>query len=78
MPYGDNKHFEHLKLPVTWGVIGIVAIVGVIAALMLLGDRREEVDGKTYGDRGGFDVAAEKTNGVLSAPVHAVGAIAID
>ncbi len=74
MSYGDNKHFEHLKLPVTWAVIGIVAVVGVIAALMLLGDRREEVEGKTYGDRSGFDVAAEKTNGVLSAPVHAVGA----
>ncbi len=74
MSYGDNKHFEHLKLPVTWAVIGIVGVIGVIAALMLLGDRREEVEGKTYGDRSGFDVAAEKTNGVLSAPVHAVGA----
>ncbi len=74
MSYGDNKHFEHLKLPVTWAVMGIVVVVGVIAALMLLGDRREEVDGKTYGDRAGFDTTAEKANAVLSMPVHGIGA----
>ncbi|WP_443748257.1 rod shape-determining protein MreC [Asticcacaulis solisilvae] len=74
MSYGDNKHFEHLKLPVTWAVMGIVVVVSIIAALMFLGDRREEVDSKTFGDRSGFDAAAEKTNGVLSVPVHAVGA----
>mgnify|MGYP000574266641 CR=1 FL=1 len=74
MPYGDNKHFEHLKLPVTWAVMGIVVVVSIIAALMFLGDRREEVDGKSFGDRSGFDSAAEPANAVLSTPVHVVGA----
>lgn len=74
MSYGDNKHFEHLKLPVTWAVMGIVVVVGVVAALMFLGDRREEVDGKSFGDRSGFDSAAEPANAILSLPVHGVGA----
>ena len=74
MPYGDNKHFEHLKLPVTWAVMGIVVVVSIIAALMFLGDRREELDGKSFGDRSGFDSAAEPANAVLSTPVHVVGA----
>lgn len=74
MSYGDNKHFEHLKLPVTWAVMGIVVVIGIIAALMFLGDRREEVEGRTFGDRTGFDSAAEPANAVLSAPVHVVGA----
>ena len=74
MAYGDNKHFEHLKLPVTWAVMGIVVVVGVAAALMFLGDRREEVDPGTYPNRAGFDSAAEPANAVMSAPVHAVGA----
>ncbi len=74
MAYGDNKHFEHLKLPVTWAVMGIVVVVGVAAALMFLGDRREEVDPGTYPNRSGFDSAAEPANAVMSAPVHAVGA----
>ncbi len=74
MAYGDNKHFEHLKLPVTWAVMGVVVVVGVAAALMFLGDRREEVDQGTYPNRAGFDSAAEPANAVMSAPVHAVGA----
>jgi len=74
VPYGDNKHFEHLKLPVTWAVMGIVVVVSIIAALMFLGDRREELDGKSFGDRSGFDSAAEPANAVLSTPVHVVGA----
>ncbi len=74
MAYGDNKHFEHLKLPVTWAVMGVVVVVGIAAALMFLGDRREEVDASTYGNRSNFDSAAEPANAALSAPVHVVGA----
>lgn len=74
MSYGENKHFEHLKLPVTWAVIGIVVVICIIAALMFLGDRHEEVEADTYGTRAGFDRAAEPVNGALSAPVHVVGA----
>jgi rod shape-determining protein MreC len=71
--YGDNKHFEHLKLPVTWAVMAIVVGVCIFAALMLLGDRREEVEQSTYGDRSTFDSAAKPVNGALAAPVHVVG-----
>jgi rod shape-determining protein MreC len=71
--YGDNKHFEHLKLPVTWAVMAIVVGVCIFAALMLLGDRREEVEQSTYGDRSVFDSAAKPVNGALAAPVHVVG-----
>lgn len=74
MAYGDNKHFEHLKLPVTWAVMAIVVGVCIFAALMLLGDRREEVEPNTYGDRSAFDSAAKPVNGALAAPVHVVGA----
>ena len=74
MAYGDNKHFEHLKLPVTWAVMAIVVGVCIFAALMLLGDRREEVEAGTYGDRSAFDSAAKPVNGALAAPVHVVGA----
>jgi rod shape-determining protein MreC len=73
VPYGDNKHFEHLKLPVTWLVLGIVGIVVVIAALMFLGDRRDEVDPSAYSARTGFDSVAEPVNSVLSGPVHVAG-----
>jgi len=71
--YGENKHFEHLKLPVTWAVMAVVVVVCVGAALMFLGDRHSEVDGETYGNRSGFDSAAEPLNAGLSAPVHVVG-----
>jgi rod shape-determining protein MreC len=73
VPYGDNKHFEHLKLPVTWVVIGIVVVVIVMAGLMLLGDKRDEVDQGAYAARTGFDAAAGPVNNVLSWPVHKVG-----
>ncbi len=71
MPYGEKKHFEHLKLPMTWAVMGLVGAVCVVAALMFLGDRRDPDEGG-YGNRG-FDTAAGPVNKVLAAPVHVVG-----
>ncbi|MFT3996042.1 MAG: rod shape-determining protein MreC [Asticcacaulis sp.] len=72
MAYGDNQPFEHLKLPLTWGVMILVAAVVVVGALMFLGDRRGGFDAAAYGNRAGFDRAAAKTNNVLSAPAHFV------
>ena len=71
MPYGDKKHFEHLKLPMTWAVMGVVGAVCVVAALLFLGDRRDPDEGG-YGNRG-FDAATSLPGKVLSTPVHAVG-----
>ncbi|MDI7775210.1 rod shape-determining protein MreC [Asticcacaulis sp. EMRT-3] len=74
MSYGDNnKHFEHLKLPVTWTVMGLVAVICVGAALMFLGDRRGQDEATAYGNRSGFDAAAGPVNNVLSWPVHKMG-----
>ena len=72
MPYGDQKkHFEHLKLPVTWGVMGIVGVVCVVAALMFIGDRRDQADEASY--RTGFDTVASVPNKILDKPVQVVG-----
>ncbi|ESQ83605.1 hypothetical protein AEAC466_13095 [Asticcacaulis sp. AC466] len=74
MPYGDNnKHFEHLKLPMTWAVMGVVAVVCIVAALMFLGDRREDVEPGAYNKRAGFDTVASLPDKALSYPVHKIG-----
>ena len=74
MAYGDNnKHFEQLKLPMTWAVMGIVGVVCVGAALLFLGDRREEVEPGSFANRAGFDGVASLPDKALALPVHAVG-----
>lgn len=74
MAYGDkNKHFEHLKLPMTWAVMGIVGVVCVGAALLFLGDHREDVEQASFANRAGFDGVASLPDKALALPVHAVG-----
>lgn len=74
MPYGDQKkHFEHLKLPVTWGVMGVVGVVCVVAALLFIGDHRAQVDETSYANRAGFDTVASVPNRILDKPVQVVG-----
>lgn len=74
MPYGDQKkHFEHLKLPVTWGVMGMVGVVCVVAALLFIGDHRAQVDEASYANRAAFDGVASVPNKILDKPVQVVG-----
>jgi rod shape-determining protein MreC len=74
LAYGDNnRHFEHLRLPMTWTVMGVVGVICVGALLMFLGDRRHQDEATAYGDRAGFDAAAGPVNNVLSFPVHKIG-----
>ncbi|UDF02737.1 rod shape-determining protein MreC [Asticcacaulis sp. AND118] len=72
MSYGDNQPFQHLKLPITWGVMVVVAAICVVGALMFLGDRRGGLDAASYGNRAGFDRAAAKGNNLLTGPAHFV------
>ena len=66
MPYGDQKkHFEHLKLPVTWGVMGVVGVVCVIAALMFIGDRRDQGEAALASRGGLYFSSAEDFSGCL-------------
>ena len=74
MPYGDQKkHFEHLKLPVTWGVMGVVGVVCVVAALLFIGDHRAQVDEASFANRAAFDGVASVPNRILDKPVQVVG-----
>lgn len=74
MSYGDNnKHFEHLRLPMTWTVLGVVGVISVLAVLMFMGDRRDRDEATAYGNRSGFDTVAGPVNNVLSWPVHKIG-----
>nr|WP_303649708.1 rod shape-determining protein MreC [Asticcacaulis machinosus] len=53
--------------------MALVAAVCIFGALSFLGDRREEVSGRSYGNRSGFDAAAGPASNVLATPAHVVG-----
>jgi rod shape-determining protein MreC len=57
----------------TWAVMGMVALICVAAALLFLGDRREEVEASGYANRAGFDTVAGFPDKVLAYPVHKIG-----
>ena len=67
--------FEKHRVPLTWtaGVAVLVAVL--IAALLLISDRRDAAQGSVgYGKaRGGFDAVVGRTNGVLAAPMRWIG-----
>lgn len=76
MPYGEKSSFEAIKVPLTWGVMVIVAGLCIIGVLLFLGDRRSDMTEASYGNRAGFDAAAGPANNLLSTPAHWVGGIA--
>jgi rod shape-determining protein MreC len=67
--------FEKHRVPLTWTAGLAVIIAGAVAALLLIGDRREAAEGaSTYGKvHGAFDAVLGRTNGVLAAPVRWTG-----
>lgn len=73
MSYGENKRFDNLKLPVTWAVLAIVAVICVVAAILLLGDRREGLGEKDSGLRQVFDSVTKAPSSALSTPAQVVG-----
>jgi rod shape-determining protein MreC len=73
VPYQD-KHFEQqIKVPVTWVVLGIVAVIAVMSFLLLLGDRRGELEPQSYGSRSNYDSVASLPNQGLAYPAHKAG-----
>jgi rod shape-determining protein MreC len=67
--------FEKHRVPLTWTAGVAVLVAALIAALLLIGDRREAAQGGAgYGKvRGGFDAVVGRTNGVLAAPMRWIG-----
>jgi rod shape-determining protein MreC len=73
VPYQD-KHFEQqIKVPVTWAVLGIAGVIAIMAFLVLLGDRRRELEPESYGSRSGYDSATGVPSKLLATPAQAVG-----
>jgi rod shape-determining protein MreC len=69
----DNQ-FGDLKVPLTWTAGVAVVVAGVVAAALLLTDRRERFQSEAYGvTRQVTDAVAAPVGGVLSAPGRWVG-----
>lgn len=73
MAFRDGP-FENLKVPLTWTAAAALVVAGVVALVMLMGDRREGEDPANYsGARQLFDSAAAPLGGVFAAPVRWIG-----
>ncbi|MFP5447549.1 MAG: rod shape-determining protein MreC [Alphaproteobacteria bacterium] len=75
MSFRDNPLGE-IRVPLVWtaGVALVVAVV--VAVTLLLGDRRETLRNEAYGvTREVSDAVAAPVSGVVSAPVHWLGAL---
>lgn len=69
MAFRDNP-FDNLKVPVTVTAVAVTIAAGVVAALLLLADRRDNLGREPIGSRSFFDAAAGHTNGVVAAPLR--------
>jgi rod shape-determining protein MreC len=67
--------FEKHRVPLTWTAGLAVVVAAAVAALLLIGDRRDAAQGVVgyVKVRGGFDAVMGRTNGVLAAPIRWVG-----
>ncbi|NEX95006.1 rod shape-determining protein MreC, partial [Caulobacter sp. 17J65-9] len=72
MSFRDGP-FENLKVPLTWTAAVALIAAGAGALLLLLNDKREQLDAKAYGARGAFDAIAAPANGMFAHPVRWVG-----
>lgn len=73
MPLRDNQ-FGDLKVPLTWTAGVALVVAAVVAAALLMTDRRERFQSEAYGvTRKVTDAVATPVGGVLSAPGRWVG-----
>jgi rod shape-determining protein MreC len=73
LPFRESP-LEDLKVPLTWTAGAAVGVAILVAAFMLLGDRRDSLDEEAWGSiRNGFDRGAAAAGSVLAAPVRGVG-----
>lgn len=72
MSFRDSR-FEDLKVPLTWTASAALLVAALIAASMLLGDRRDDLDVRWGGARAGFDRVAAPAAEAVSAPVRWAG-----
>lgn len=73
MPLRDNQ-FGDLKVPLTWTAGVALVVAAVVAAALLLSDRRERFQAEAYGvTRQVTDAVAAPVGGVLSAPGRWIG-----
>ena len=74
MSYRDGP-FNDLKVPITWTAAIAVIVAGVIAAALLLSDRRETLQTEAYTTgKKVFDAADRPVSSVTAAPARWTGA----
>ena len=73
MSYRDGP-FENLKVPLGLTAAFAVLVMGAIAVLLIVSDKRDKPAAEGFGPvRGGFSRATAPVSGVLAAPVRWVG-----
>jgi rod shape-determining protein MreC len=65
---------DNLRVPVTWTATAALILCALVAATLLLNDRRDEMGLEGWGAaRTGFDRVAAPAGGVVAAPVRWTG-----
>lgn len=75
MSFRDNPLGE-IRVPLVWTAAVALIVALIVAVTLLLGDRRETLRNEAYGvTREVSDAVAAPVSGVVSAPVHWMGAL---